>query len=553
MLQSLRIKNYAIIDEVTLDFEGGFNVITGETGAGKSILLGALKLINGHRADTKVLYDQNAKCIVEATFQLSAKIIKTLAADIDADFENNEVIIRREISSTGKSRAFINDTPVKLSDIKIASSLILDIHNQHDTLTITDPNYQLQVVDTIADNDKVLNHYQTTYRAYNELKSEIKKLELAKKQNTQDLDFIKFQLEELERIPLDGIIKQELVAEQATLSNSESIILLIQQMNQEIHESDHALSSRLTHYLKQLNDLADVNPQLEEIRDYIDTAVESLIEADTIASRLVDKIDVSDERLHELTDTLDHINKLEKKHNLSSISDLLSLRDNFKLRSDGAFDIDSTLLKKQQELDKMRIKIQKDAQKLTDSREGVFKRICSILEKSLSNLAIPNAKLQLAIREIPDYTESGIDEIVFSFSANKGIDPQLISEVASGGELSRVALSVKSMIADQYGVPTLIFDEIDSGISGAVAKRVGEILYHIADSRQVICITHSPQVASIASRHFLVEKRDTETRTITNVKLLDLEGRIDEIATMLSEDPPTGAARDNARELLGKL
>ena len=553
MLQSLHIKNYAIIDEVVLDFEGGFNVITGETGAGKSILLGALKLINGNRADTKVLYDQNAKCIVEANFLIDPSIIKQLEEKVDADFESKDVIIRREISSTGKSRAFINDTPVKLSDIKVASQLILDIHNQFDTLTITQPDYQLHVVDTLADNKKVHAKYLKTYKEYTGLKAEIKKLEAAKKQNTQDLDFIRFQLEELDRIPLDGIIKQELIAEQGTLSNSESIISLINQMNQELQESDHALSDRLTHYLKQITDLSDVNPQLAEIRDLLDSAVESLREADLIANRLVDNIDVSEERLIELTETLDHINKLEKKHNASSIAELITMRDNYKLKTDGVVDVDATLVKKNQELDKMRIVIQKNAEHLSKSRAAIFGRITSILEKSLSNLAIPNAKLQLDLKELPDYDETGLDEIIFSFSANKGIAPQPISDVASGGELSRVALSVKSMIADQYGVPTLIFDEIDTGISGAVAKRVGEILYHIADSRQVICITHSPQVASIASRHFQVEKRDTDTRTITHVKVLNIEERIDEIAKMLSEDPPTGSARENARELLGTL
>ncbi len=553
MLQSLHIKNYAIIDEVVLDFEGGFNVITGETGAGKSILLGALKLINGNRADTKVLYDQNAKCIVEANFVIDSSIIKQLEEKIDADFEGKEVIIRREISSTGKSRAFINDTPVKLSEIKIASQLILDIHNQFDTLTITQPEYQLQVVDTLAANHKAHDKYLKTYRSFTGLKAEIKKLEAAKKQNTQDLDFIKFQLEELDRIPLDGIIKQELIAEQGTLSNSESIISLINQMNQELQESDHALSDRLTHYLKQITDLSDVNPQLAEIRDLLDNAVESLREADMIANRLVDNIDVSEERLIELTETLDHINKLEKKHNSSSIEELITLRDNYKLKTEGVIDVDATLIKKNKELDKMRMVIQKDAQALSKSRSAIFKRITTILEKSLSNLAIPNAKFQLDLKELPDYDETGLDQVVFSFSANKGVAPQPISDVASGGELSRVALSVKSMIADQYGVPTLIFDEIDTGISGAVAKRVGEILYHIADSRQVICITHSPQVASIASRHFQVEKRDTDTRTITHVKVLNIEERIDEIAKMLSEDPPTGSARENARELLGTL
>lgn len=550
MLQSLHIKNYAIIDEVRMNFGSGFNVITGETGAGKSILLGALNLINGVRADTRMLYDEQAKCIVEATFNLTSPVIKKLAADIDVDFESDEVIIRREISSSGRSRAFINDTPVNLSDIRSASKLIIDIHNQFDTLSLADSDYQLAMVDLLANNDEIKKKYVDLYHAFTDLKNEIKKLESSKKQSNQDLDYIKFQLEELERIPLDNIIKQELVAEHGTLSNSENIISLIGRMNQEFQESDHAIASRFSDYLRELNDLADLNPQLAEIRDYIDNILDFLREIDFISNRLVDNIDSGNERLQELTDTLDHINALEKKHGLTNISELIELRDHYKLRAEGVVDVAALLKKKQAELEKLRMEIHEAAGALTESREAVFDHIANELEQSLTNLAIPNAKIAFRIRELPDYTLSGLDEIIFSFSANKGVDPQPIQDVASGGELSRLALSVKALIASQFEVPTLIFDEIDTGISGAVAKRVGEILEHIADSRQVICITHSPQVASRSGHHFLVEKRDTDVRTITQVKELNIEERIDEIAKMLSEDPPTGSARQNARELL---
>jgi len=467
MLKSLYIKNYAIIDEVRLDFESGFNVITGETGAGKSILLGALKLIDGVRADTKVLYDQQAKCIVEAAFECTKELIGQLQPLVDVDFDDNEVVIRREISSTGKSRAFVNDTPVRLTDIKALSKLILDIHNQHDTLTIKDPLYQLDVVDTLADNGKERTAYLDKYRAYQALLSEIKKLEASQSQSKQDLDYIKYQLEELDKIPLDGIIKSELISEQGTLSNSERIIGLIQQMNQEVHEADMAIGDRLSAYLKQLNELADVNPQLSEVRDLVDAAVESLREADQISSRMIDGINMSEERLSELTDTLDHLNKLEKKHDVSSVEALIELRDSYRRRTSGVFDLDEELKKKRAALTKTTEQLKKAAAKLTKSRSGVFGRVSEVLERSLANLSIPNAKIALSITPLDDYGTNGIDEITFAFSANKGRDPEPIADVASGGELSRVALSVKSMIADQYGVPTLIFDEIDTGISQA--------------------------------------------------------------------------------------
>lgn len=550
MLQSILIKNYAIIDEVTLNFDDGFNVITGETGAGKSILLGALNLILGARADTKVLYDLNAKCIVEATFKLNQELIQKLAEQADADFEDNEVSIRREISSTGKSRAFLNDTPVKLSEIKNVSNLILDIHNQFDTLSIASPEFQLNVVDLVAQNGKEQNAYTKDYLKYTDLLSEIRKLSTTQKQSAQDLEFIKFQLEELDNIPLDNLVKQEIIDEHATLSNSERILTVIQSLNQELQESEHSVSSRLDELARPVNDLASINPQLAEIKEQIDTIQDGLREIDIIASRLADNIDVSDQRLTELTDTLDHINKLEKKHSVNSVADLIELRDSYRLRTEGVIDVDALLASKKADLDKHKKVLFKTAEKLTASREKVYQRISNVIEKTLSNLAIPNAQLSISTKELPDYTPTGLDEIVFAFSANKGIAPQPIADVASGGELSRLALGVKSMIAEQYGVPTLIFDEIDSGISGAVAKRVGEILIHISDSRQVICITHSPQVASQVGKHFLVAKRDTKTRTFTTVKELSVDERIDEIAKMLSEDPPTGSARQNARELL---
>ena len=550
MLQSLLIKNYAIIDEVQLHFDRGYNVITGETGAGKSILLGALNLIRGARADTRVLYDLNAKCIVEANFQLPSEIIQPLQNEINVDFEDNELIIRREISSTGKSRAFINDTPVKLSELKMASASILDIHNQFDTLSISTPEHQLHVIDLIADNAKERDNYSQSFQLYSQVKLELRKLEESRKKKIENLDYVKFQLEELERIPLDDLIKQELVDEQSTLENSEKIISLIHQMNQEFQESEHSVSSRISAFIRQLGDIGQLNPQLSEILENMESALESLNEIDHIGNRLVDRIDVSDERLQELNETLDHINRLEQKHGLEGIQGLVELRNSYRLQAETSMNIDELIEDKKKELNKVTGAIQKAANVLTKSRTGTFEKLTKVLEKSLVQLAIPNAKIQIDRNPLNDFEATGIDEIYFSFSANKGIDVQPISDVASGGELSRLALSVKSTIADQYGVPTLIFDEIDTGISGAVAKRVGQIFQGIAESRQVICITHSPQVASLATRHFLVSKRDTETRTITSVTLLDQKGRINEIAKMLSTDPPSSSAMQNAKELL---
>ncbi len=550
MLQTLYIKNYAIIDEITLSFMEGYNAITGETGAGKSILLGALNLLRGTRADTKVLYDDSTKCIVEACFLISKRLISECSKHFDLDFDSQELIIRREVSSAGKSRAFINDTPVRIQDLKKLATFILDIHNQFDTLSVTTPEYQLQIIDTKANNRNVLNAYKESYSNYTFLKSEIKKLESALKKSAEDQDYVRFQLEELEKILLDDLIKSDLTNEHATLSNSESIIRILGQMNHDFQEGEHSVSQQIIKVLREFNSMGNLNNQLTEIQTILEHIGEQLQEIDLISNRVVDNMDTSEDRLQEITDVLDHINKLELKHGVNSIEELIQKREEYLLRQRGSDDIQGELEQYRKDLENELTRLKKRADHLTSSRIEQFMPLQTSIEGSLKQLAIPNAKIEIHREELPHYEESGKDRILFSFSANKGIDPQPIHEVASGGELSRLALSIRSTIADQYDVPTLIFDEIDTGISGSVALRVGHIFQEIAEKRQVICITHSPQVASLAEKHFLVEKRDTNIRTVTNVKELNVEDRVLEIAQMLSTDPPTASAIENAKELL---
>ena len=550
MLQTLYIRNYAIIDEITLSFITGYNVITGETGAGKSILLGALNLLRGTRADTKVLYDDTTKCIVEARFQISKEIKEDILNSVDLDFESDELIIRREISNSGKSRAFINDTPVRIQDLKLVSALILDIHNQFDTLSVTTQDYQIQIVDTQAKNQQILRGYKEAYLKYTSIKNEIRKLESALRKSNEDQEYVKFQLEELEKIPLDDLIKSDLANEHTTLSNSENIIQILAKMNQDFQESDHSVTNMIIRSIREINALGNLNTQLTEIRNNLENISDQLQEIDLISNRLVDDIDTSDDRLQEITDVLDHINKLELKHGVNSIEELIQKREEYNLRRRGSDEVQIDLENRNKELEKLAIELEKKSQALTTSRIEQFETLKSSIERSLKQLAIPNAQIEITREELPNYEESGKDHILFSFSANKGVEPQPINEVASGGELSRLALSIRSNIADQYDVPTLIFDEIDTGISGSVAQRVGHIFQKIAEKRQVICITHSPQVASLAEKHFLVEKRDTSKRTITFVKELDIEDRVVEIAQMLSTDPPSASAMENARELL---
>jgi len=551
MLQSLYVQNYAIIDEVEMLFGAGFNVITGETGAGKSILLGALNLIRGGRSDTKVLYDQDKKCIVEAVFEIKKDLQKKLQGINELEIIGSEVKIRREISSTGRSRAYVNDTNVRLHDLKLLSDALLDIHNQFDTMSISTPEYQLQVVDAIADNSKIYNTYRELYDTYVSLKSEIRRLESSQSQSKQDQEFITFQLEELEKIELDGLKKEEIEGEYSTLSNAEEIKQILTKLNFTLSESDQNVADSLRELLKDLSQYSEGAPRLLEITQSLDDMIESIREIEQLSNGIDDSLEVSEDRLTELKEVIDHLGYLENKYHVSEVSELIIIRDDYRNRSTGDYDASKVLAQKRKELKDLLTKLTKSSKSLTNSRLKVVPQIVKKLEKSLHDLAMPNAQLLIERSELPDYDITGKDQITFSFSSNKGIAPQPINEVASGGELSRLALSVRSMIAELFGVPTLIFDEIDTGISGAVALKVGHILEDIAFSRQVICITHSPQVASIAQQHFFVAKHDTEFRTITQVHLLDEEKRTEEIAKMLSTDPPTASALQNARELLG--
>ncbi|MFT4566833.1 MAG: DNA repair protein RecN (Recombination protein N) [Saprospiraceae bacterium] len=551
MLRSLYVQNYAIIDEVEMLFGPGFNVITGETGAGKSILLGALNLIRGGRADTKVLYDQDKKCIVEAIFIIKPEVLKKIELIDGLDINVTEVKIRREISSTGRSRAFVNDQNVRLQDLKQLSDTLLDIHNQFDTMSISTPEYQLQVIDAIAENKDLFQKYSLAYEKYVSLKGEIRRLESSQSQSKQDQEFITFQLEELEKIKLDGLKKDDIEGEFNTLSNAEDIKQILTKLNYTLSESDQNVADSLRELLKDLSQYSDGAPRLLEITQSLEDMIESMREIEQLSNGIDDSLEVSEDRITELKEIIDHLSFLENKYHVIEVRELILIRDDYRKRSMGDYDVAQILSEKRQELDNHVKKLKKTSKSLTDSRLRVVDKITATLEKSLHDLAMPNAQLLIERVELSDYEITGKDLITFSFSSNKGIAPQPINEVASGGELSRLALSVRSMIAELFGVPTLIFDEIDSGISGVVALKVGHILEDIAFSRQVICITHSPQVASIAQQHFFVAKHDTDIRTITQVHLLDEEKRTEEIAKMLSTDPPSPSALQNARELLG--
>jgi DNA repair protein RecN (Recombination protein N) len=549
MLKSLYIRNYAIIEEIKLDFDARFNVITGETGAGKSILLGALGLILGKRADTKVLYDQDDKCIVQAEFSLSDQVMGLIPDSDSYDLEHTTTL-RREINSKGKSRAFINDTPVLLTELKTVAQVLVDIHNQFDTLSITDLDYQRSVVDIYAKTDKELKAYNAVYKEFTSLKSEIAQLKARQKKGRVDQDYLLFQLTELEKIPLDGLNKTSIEEEHNTLSSSEDIKLTLSEINSALVEGDMSLESRLIDLNRSLSSISDVNSDLKKLHEKMEQLIEDLQDLDRASMSIAESIEHNPERTNELKETLDHIYQLEKKHNMIGIEDLVRLRDQITEQTSSNQDLESLIEQKEQSLAKIKKSLWQCAETLTKKRESCGPQLKKNIESTLKNLAINNANIQLVITELPDFEEHGIDKVDIRFSSNKGIDPQSIEGTASGGELSRLALSVKSLLAGHTAKPTMIFDEIDTGISGAVALQLSHILTNMSDEHQIICITHSPQVASAEGRHFNIYKTDTSKRTITHVRTLSADDRVTELAKMLSTDPPSTAAIANAKELL---
>ncbi len=549
MLLSLEVHNYSIIDHVHMEFDKGFNVITGETGAGKSILLGALGLILGDRADTRILFDQNRKCTVEATFEIPKSLLNNL--DNPEDFTLREITsLKREISGSGKTKAFINDVAVKLSTLRDLAKQLIDIHNQFDTLYISQPSYQLIAIDAFAGNQKVLDVYQQSFLEYNTINIELQKTIKAKDSIERDYEYYAFQLKELDKLPLDTINKEELTNELNALENAEGIRTLMQNMTAVLTGDDYSIESRLIDLNKSLSRYADINYDLGLLSDMIEEMLNHCSTADRLSSKILDQVDTSEERLQELQELLDEINRLEKKHGLSDFAHLVKLQDELRMKTSGKENLDQLITEKKKQLSKAKETMSTAADTLTASRKDVIPTLSEKISEKLRELAILHGRVAFDAKKAEQYTESGNDDIVMLFAANLGQNLLPVDGVASGGELSRLALSMKSIIADRLDVPTLLFDEIDAGISGAVAFRLGHILNTLAENRQVICITHSPQVASMPGRHFNVSKMDKIDRTITLVKTLNTEERIIEIAKMLSADPPSESALTNARELL---
>lgn len=549
MLKSLDISNYAIIEALHVDLHKGLNIITGETGAGKSILLGALGLIMGKRADKKVLYHQDQKCIVEACFSLDGEELKPFFEQNDLDFEP-ELIIRREIATSGKSRAFVNDTPTTLAVLQQLSDKLIDMHQQFDTLDIHSASWQMEVLDCLAGNEKLLDKYQTQYKKYKKAIAELQKLKDEAATAKRELDFVTFQYNELDeaQLELDEVeVKEQLLNK---LNSAEDIQRITQQANYNIEESEQSIVEQLVAIQREISEIQGLDPKLEETHNRIDQTIEELRDISQTIQQVSDSTEHDPQLAEETSQRLDLIYRLQQKHQVNSNEELIKIFDDLGEKINSYQAIDQDINKLEVEISKSLKELDSQAEKIGKARKKVTGKLSKNVESSLSTLSMEHAQLKIELTETEELNTLGKDKVSYLFSANKGGKLGLIKDVASGGEISRLTLVIKSLIADKIKMPTIIFDEIDTGVSGEVANRMADIINELSAQHQVLSITHSPQIAAKADHHYFVHKQETETRTITGIKLLNKSQRIVEIAKMLSGDPPSKAALANAKDLM---
>jgi DNA repair protein RecN (Recombination protein N) len=549
MLKSLEIKNYALIQNFDIHFKNGLHIITGETGAGKSILLGALGLVLGKRADTKVLFNQNEKCFVEATFDITNLDVKDFLLENDLDAEE-EIIIRREIAPSGKSRAFINDTPVTLDLIQDISSQLIDIHQQFDTVTFQKPKQQIEALDAMIDDQEIAKNYKSAYKIFKQNEKALQDLKDTMQNSNKEMDFLLFQLKELEDIKLIAGEQEELESSVNKMSNAEDIKKVFNQLNLVIDESDNSIIDKLTEINRELSHISKIDDGYQQIHDRIQAIIEELKDIANESTDIGDNTDYDKGLLEANQERLNNLNRLQKKHGVKNTNELISLRDEMKDKVGKYVNIESEIDEKEKTLEKEKNALLKIAKKISEARTKSTPQLETKVNNLLAQLAMPNAKFSISITNTENFNENGIDNISFLFSANKGGELLPIKDVASGGELARLTLCIKSILASKMQMPTMVFDEIDTGVSGEVASKMGDILKQLSDSHQLIVITHSPQIASKADNHYFVFKQDESERTISQIKLLNNDERIIEIAKMLSGASPGKAALENARELL---
>ncbi len=549
MLKHLTIKNYALISKLSIDFNDGFTVITGETGAGKSIILGALGLILGNRADTRVLLEKNRKCIIEGEFDLSGYQLERFFKDNELDFDNNSTL-RREINRNGKTRAFINDTPVNLVLMQELGDKLVNIHSQHKTITLNDSDFQLAVVDDYSKHLQLLNNYREKYYRYQRIRKELKELIKIEKNSKSDQDYFQFQFDEIDKANLLADEQVAIEAELEILNNAEEIKSGLINVSQALAGDENGIIEVLQGIKPILQSIAGYHPDLNQILERIGSNLIDLKDISQDIERIEEHTIFDPERATALTERLNLIYHLQQKHRVNSITELLEVKAKLQQKLFSITTLEEDIKDRQRELETLQNNLKEFADKISISRGEAIPGIEESIIAILIQLGIPQAQFKIELTKTNLFTADGTDRIRFLFNANKGASLSDVAKIASGGELSRLMLAIKSIISRKNLLPTIIFDEIDMGVSGDIANSVGNILLDMSSSMQVIAITHLPQIAVKGSEHFLVYKNLKDEITTSQIRKINDHDRINEIAKMLSGEKITNIALENAREML---
>ena len=550
MLKHLYISNYALIDELDIDFPAGFSVITGETGAGKSIILGALGMILGNRADIKAIKPGAKKCVIEAAFDVTGYGLEPLFADGDVDFDASECIVRRELSATGKSRSFVNDTPVALQFLRQLGDHLVDIHSQHQNLLLQKEDFQLSVVDIIAHDEKQKADYASAYAEYRKAVAALDDLKERIEKTRQNEEFVRFQFNELQSAQLADGMQEELEQESAALSHAEDIKTALFNANDILNADDAGVVGRVGEAADALHSIEGVYPKVKELAARLDTARIELADIAADVDNDSDNIEFDPARLFDVNAMLDKIYSLQQKHHVDNVAALIAIRDELGKQLESIDDSDTQLADYQHRVDETAAAARRAATVLTGVRRKAAAKVEVAMKSRLVPLGMVNVRFKVDI-QAKDLAADGADRVVFLFSANKSTELMPVAEVASGGEIARVMLSLKAMISGAVNLPTIIFDEIDTFVIGSIATNMSMLIKYMADAgRQVVAITHLPQIAAMGEAHYKVEKEETDKGTISHMRRLDDKERLTAVAAMLSGDNITPAALENAKELL---
>jgi DNA repair protein RecN (Recombination protein N) len=552
MLQQLHIHNYAIIDSLQINFSDHLNIITGETGAGKSIVMGALNLILGERADTSVLLNKEKKCFIEGIFKTNHPAVKVFLQKNELDCEA-EMLIRREISSNGKSRAFINDTPVTLSQLKQLSSLIVDLHQQFDTLELNSNDFQREVIDALAGNGQLIEQYQTVFKRYRIVLQELENLKSEQAAANKEFDYNQFLFDEIKEANFQENEIENIDAELKLMSNAENIKSILTGIYFQMEESEQPIVQQIKSISQKLQSIQNLYPEIKSLNERLISLQIELADISSEIDVINNKVNYDEKKINALNDRMATGYSLLKKHNVHTTEQILEIKDHLEGELKKVTNLAESIAEKEKISQEYFDEALKLAKTISQKRQNEIKPFEEKVNKLLLQVGMPNAKIKVEIKDAETLNSFGKNTIEFLFNANLSSANkqfELLRKVASGGELSRLMLSIKSLVAKSVQLPTLIFDEIDSGISGEAARQVGIIIKELSDAHQIISITHQPQIAAKANTHFFVYKEIKDDKIITAIKVLNPDERIKAIATMLSGKKPTAAAFENARELI---